>query len=77
MLSLAEMIEKNVTSPLNPSETKLELYRRAAQLGDSHAATAYQDEVGKQEQASQEQLRQIEQQRLMMQFIGAALSRIR
>jgi hypothetical protein len=76
MLSLAEMIERNVTTPINGSETKLELYRRAAQLGDSHAAIAYQDEVGKQEQASQEQLRQIAQQKLMMQFIGAALSRI-
>ena len=45
MVSLAEMIDKQYTFPTNPRETKLELYRRAAQLGHTGAAEAYQVEL--------------------------------
>src|SRR6185295_9617908 len=33
MISLAEMIDRGVATTANPSETKLELYARAARLG--------------------------------------------
>src|SRR5262249_13605015 len=45
MVSLAEMIDKQYTFPTNPSETKLELYRRAAQLGHRGAGEANRNEV--------------------------------
>src|SRR5262245_30258030 len=40
MVSLAEMIDRKHTAP-NPSEEKLNLYRRAAELGNAVARRAY------------------------------------
>jgi hypothetical protein len=60
MVSLAEMIDKGRTTPLNLSETKLALYGRAAQLGHQGAAQALKSE---QEKAAQHRAQQIEAQR--------------
>lgn len=72
MVSLAEMIANGRAFPMNPAETKLELYRRAAQLGHAAAARAYQVEVAQEGRHQQ----QLEQQKMMLQFFGAVLQRI-
>jgi hypothetical protein len=51
MLSLAEMIERNYAFPKGPGETKVSLYRRAAQLGNKAAANALHVELHKLGQA--------------------------
>lgn len=60
MISLAEMVDRNHTMPRHPGETKLALYRRAAQLGNASAARAEQVELQKQgiEQQNWEMQRQ-------------------
>jgi hypothetical protein len=47
-VSLAEMIDRGVTFPMDAGESKLELYRRAAQLGHTTAQRAYEVELAKQ-----------------------------
>jgi hypothetical protein len=76
MVSLAEMIDKQYAFPTNPSETKHELYRRAAQLGHAGAAVAYRNEVTREERGHQERLMQLQQQQRMMQIIGGILQNI-
>jgi hypothetical protein len=65
MVSLAEMIDRGYTVPTNPSEEKLQLYRRAAELGNAAARRAYQ-----------ERILQLEQQRRMMQIMGTVIQNI-
>jgi hypothetical protein len=76
MVSLAEMIDKQYASPRNPSETKLELYRRAAQLGHPGAAEAYRNEVTREERGHQERLMQLQHQQKIMQIFGGILQNI-
>jgi hypothetical protein len=76
MVSLAEMIERRHTAPSNPSEEKLQLYRRAAQLGNAAAMRAYDDEIAKEQATQQERIWQLEQQRRMMQIMGAVIQNI-
>jgi hypothetical protein len=52
MISLADMIDRHIVFP-SPGETKLELFKRAAQLGHTHAAEAYNAEIAKDEQNQQ------------------------
>ena len=73
MVSLAEMIDKGRTVPLNQSETKLALYARAAQLGDSDAARALQVEQEKEMQQEQQRAIQFEQQRRAMEMFQGIL----
>jgi TPR repeat protein len=73
MVSLAEMIDKGRTVPLNQSETKLALYARAAQLGDSDAARALQVEQEKEIQQQQQRAIQFEQQRRAMEMFQGIL----
>jgi TPR repeat protein len=68
MVSLAEMIDRGYTTPAHPSEEKLQLYRRAANLGNAVAARAYQAEIAKQQQ--------LEQQRRMMETFGRVIQNI-
>jgi TPR repeat protein len=68
MVSLAEMVDKGRTVTLNPSETKLALYARAAQLGDSDAARALQVEQEKEIQQQEQRAIQFEQQRRAMEM---------
>jgi hypothetical protein len=76
MVSLAEMIERRHTAPSNPSEEKLQLYRRAAQLGNAAAMRAYDDEIAKEQATQQERIWQLERQRRMMQIMGAVIQNI-
>jgi TPR repeat protein len=76
MVSLAEMIDRGHVFPTNPSETKVELYRRAAQLGHRGAAEAYRNEVTREERGHQERLMQLQQQQRVMQIFGGILQNI-
>jgi TPR repeat protein len=76
MVSLAEMIERRYTIPANPSEEKLQLYGRAAKLGNVVAMRAYQAESAKERATQQERMFQVEQERRMMQIIGTVIQNI-
>ena len=76
MVSLAEMIDRGYTVPANPSEEKLELYRRAAELGNTVARRAYRVQIAKEQATQQERILQLEQQRRMMQIIGTVIQNI-
>jgi hypothetical protein len=76
MVSLAEMIDRGYTVPANPSEEKLELYRRAAELGNTVARRAYRVEIAKDQATQQERILQLEQQRRMMQIMGTVIQNI-
>ena len=73
MVSLAEMIDRGRTFPLNPSETKLALYARAARLGHLGAARALQLEQEKQTQLEQHSAIEAEQQRRTMEMFQLLL----
>jgi len=75
-MSLAEMIDRGYTVPTNPSEEKMELYRRAAELGNAAARRAYRAQIAKEQATQQERISQIEQQRRMMQIIGTVIQNI-
>ena len=60
----------------SPSETPLELYKRAADLGNENGTRAYQDELAKAQQAQQQQIQQLQQQKLMLQFLGTVLQNV-
>jgi TPR repeat protein len=76
MVSLAEMINRGYADVANPAQAKMELYSRASQLGNDDAARAYQSELAKAQAAQQENIQRLEQQRLFMQFMGAAFQAI-
>jgi TPR repeat protein len=76
MLSLAEMIGRGHAVPTNESETKLELYRRAAQLGSSAATNAYNVELAREQQGMEERRIQLQQQQMMLQMFGGILQSI-
>jgi TPR repeat protein len=76
MVSLAEMIDQGYAVPANPSEEKLQLYRRAAELGNAVAVRAYQAEIAKGPATQQERYWQLEQQRRMMQIFGTVIQNI-
>jgi TPR repeat protein len=73
MVSLAEMIERGYA---NPSEDRLQLYRRAADLGNATGMRAYQGEIAKERATQQQRLFQVEQERRMMQIIGTVIQNI-
>jgi TPR repeat protein len=76
MLSFAELVERRMVAPANSTETPLELYRRAAELGNENAGRAYEQEMARQNDYQQQRLRQLEQQRMMMQFLGTVLQNV-
>lgn len=76
MVSLAEMIDRGHTQPLNPNETKIALYSRAGQLGHARAAAAAQEEIEKEEQAATQNAQMQEQQRRMIQIFGNILQKL-
>jgi hypothetical protein len=76
MVSLVEMIDRKDTVPLNASETKLELLRRAAQLGSATAANAYNLELAQEQKNDEERRAQLQQQQMMLQLIGGVLQNI-
>src|SRR5262245_30513865 len=59
MVSLADMINRGYTVPANPSEEKLRLYRRAAELGNAVGIRAYQGEIAKEQATQQERILQL------------------
>jgi hypothetical protein len=76
MLSLADMIENNQVIPQGPNETPLELYKRAAELGNQDGVRAYQTELTKAQQMQQQQVQQLQQQQMMLQIMGNVLRNI-
>ncbi|UFZ07424.1 caspase family protein [Bradyrhizobium ontarionense] len=76
MVSLAEMIDRGQATAANPSETKMELCRRASELGHLGAAQCYQAEVAKLEQAEKDRVQKLEQQKVMMEVIGTVLQTV-
>jgi hypothetical protein len=76
MVSLAEMIDQGYAIPANPSEEKLQLYRRAAELGNATAVRAYQAGILKGPATHQQPYWQLEQQRRMMQIFGTVIQNI-
>ncbi|CCD87125.1 conserved exported protein of unknown function, putative polysaccharide deacetylase [Bradyrhizobium sp. ORS 285] len=76
MVSLAEMIDRGQATSANPSETKMELCRRASELGHIGAAQCYQAEVAKLEQAEKDRVQKLEQQKVMMEVIGTVLQTV-
>jgi len=77
MLSLADMIERGEAVALNINETPVALHCRAAQLGNQSAVRACQEEAGKQERTQQERATQLEQQRMMLEFLGRVIKNVR
>jgi TPR repeat protein len=76
MDSLADLINDGRVAPQGPDEAPIELYRRAAELGNEYGARGYQALVAKGQQAQQQQVQQLEQQRLMLQFMGTIMRNI-
>jgi TPR repeat protein len=76
MVSLAEMIDHQDTEPLNPSETKLELYRRAAQLGSDAAKRGYADEQAQAPKPQQQRFNQLQQQQMILGVVNGFLQNI-
>jgi hypothetical protein len=76
MLSLAEMIDQQRTVPMNPAETKLELYRRAAELGSAAGATAYNNELTRQRQVEEERRTSLQQQQMMLQMFQGVMQNL-
>ncbi|MDC7786806.1 hypothetical protein PQJ75_19880 [Rhodoplanes sp. TEM] len=73
MVSLAEMVDRGHVVPGSPAETKIELCRRAAELGHSGASLCYQQEVAKEEQATKAREVQLQQQQMMLQLMGTVI----
>jgi TPR repeat protein len=76
MLSLADMIENNQVIPQGPNETPLELYKRAAELGNQDGVRAYQTELANAQQMQQQRVQQLQQQQMMLQIMGNVLRNI-
>jgi TPR repeat protein len=73
MLGLAEMIGRGHAFPRGPGETKLALYRRAAQLGNKAAANAEQVEGEKLDQIEATRAFQAEQAKIAERIFGTIL----
>lgn len=73
MLSLGEMISRNLYMPRGPSETKLALYHRAAQLGNAAGARAENEELEKQGAEVANQELQLEQAKIAGQVFNVIL----
>jgi TPR repeat protein len=76
MVSLADMIGDNEVVPTGPDETPLELYKRAAELGNPNGIRAYQAALANAQNMQQQQVQQIQRQQLMLQFMGSVLRNI-
>jgi signal transduction histidine kinase len=74
MVSLAEMIDRNLFAPPNSYDMKLALWRKAAELGHAGAAKALELETAKIQQKQNEQLTQQQAQQLMIQMIGGIVA---
>lgn len=74
MVSLAEMIDRNLFTPPNPYDMKLALWRKAAELGHAGAAKALDLESAKIQQKQNEELTRQQAQQLMFQMIGGIVS---
>jgi hypothetical protein len=76
MLTLADLVEKNRVNPQGPSETPIELYKRAADLGNENGVRAYQTELANVQQIQQQKIQQIQQQQMMLQIMGTVLRNV-
>ncbi len=76
MVSLGDLIGDGRVEPMGPQENQIELYKRAADLGNQNGVRGYQAELAKAQQLQQQQVQQIQQQRAMLQFMGTVLRNI-
>lgn len=76
LVSLAELVDRGDVTPANNSETKIELCRRAAELGHIGARQCYEAELAKQEQAEKDRMQQLERQKMVIQIIGAVIQNV-
>ena len=76
MVSLADLVEKSLVMPQGPNETPLELYKRAADLGNENGIRAYQSQLANAQQMQEQQIQRLQQQRMMLQFMGNVLQNI-
>ena len=76
MLTLATLIESGSVTPQSTNEYPLELYRRAAELGNENGERAYQAELDKAQRQRQQQMLQYEQQKTFLQFMGNVLRNV-
>jgi hypothetical protein len=68
MISLADVIVDGRIAPQAPGETPIELYKRAAELGNQNGERGYKALVAKAQLAQQQQqIQQLQQQRLFLQ----------
>ncbi|MDR3493334.1 MAG: hypothetical protein P4L82_01925 [Ancalomicrobiaceae bacterium] len=74
MVSLAEMIDQKYYMPPDPLSEKLDLYKRAADLGHPAAIRAYNEELAKAEQQRQQMQQQQEVQKQMIGVFGTILN---
>jgi TPR repeat protein len=77
IVSFAELVERGWVNPANSSESPLELYHRAAELGNQNGGRAYEQELARRGNIQRQQLQGLEQQKMMMQFLGTVLQNIR
>jgi hypothetical protein len=77
MVSLADLLNDQKIGPQGPDETALALYKRAAELGNQNGIRGYQDLMAKGQDAQQRQFQQLENQRMMLQFMGTVLRNVR
>lgn len=76
MVSLADLLNDQRASPQSPDESALALYKRAADLGNQNGARGYQVLIAKAQETQQQQVQQLENQRMMLQFMGAVLQSV-
>lgn len=70
MISLAEMVDRGHAQPQSPSETKLQLYRHAAQLGNLTGKKAAEVEQQKANVSEISQAQQLRQQQIALEMFG-------
>ncbi len=76
MVSLADLLDDQRVVPQSPDETALALYKRAADLGNQNGVRGYQALIAKAQETQQQQLQQLQNRRLMLQFLGGVLRNI-
>jgi TPR repeat protein len=76
MISFADLIDKGRVIPQGPNETAIELYKRAADLGNENGVRAYQAELANAQQQQQQQVQQLQQQQIMLQLMNNVLRNI-
>lgn len=73
MVSLAALIEKGYYTPVDASNVRLAMLRKAGELGHAGAQRAFEVEIDKAQNAQQQQAMQQQVQRQMLEIFGAVV----